>query len=577
MGSISDAVEVLPITADADLRLRALAALGREMGAVEVAADADALAERAADGRFYVACVGQFKRGKSTLLNGLIGRAVLPAGVVPVTAVVTIVRHGPRLAARIRIGEAWRDIAPNELVEYVSEAENPDNAKGVAAAEVFVPSPLLATGMCLVDTPGIGSVFAANTEATRAFVRHIDAGLIVLGGDPPISGDELALVADVAAQVHDLVVVFNKADRFDAQERGEARRFTERVLAERLGRSIGTIHDVSAADALRGDHSYDFEPLVTRLSRLARDAGADLARAAGERGAALLAGRLRAELDEERAALTRPLAETAARVAALTAALVDAERSLADLAPLFEAEQARISRSLDDARARYLADAVPRAAAELRTKLSPSARRGAALRREGVALAQTTARAALERWREVEQPEAETLYRQAATRFVAIANDFLQRLASGSGLDGMPAELPPEAGFRARSELYYTPMLDLAGRGPVTVILDAIVPRARRRRAIERDAVEYLTKLLVTNTSRIVGDLRERVLVSRRSLETALRAALRAAVAAAERARARAIAARAAGDQDTAAAFARVDRWRAALAELIPPIEGPSP
>lgn len=570
MGTISKNVDLPPVAADGEPRLGSLARLARDIGAAEVAADAEALAERVADGRFYVACVGQFKRGKSTLLNALVGRAVLPAGVVPVTAVVTVVRHGPRLGARIRIGGAWHDIAPGDLVAYVSEAHNPGNEKGVVAAEVFAPSPLLVNGMCLVDTPGIGSVFAANTEATRAIVPHIDAALVVLGGDPPISGDELALVADLGRQVQHLVVVLNKADRLADHDRDEARAFTARVLEQRLGRPVGAILDLSATEALAGGRSYDFERLTTQLASLARDAGADLVRAAGDRGAAWLARRLRAELDEERDALARPLAETTARVEALTAAVTAAERSLADLAPLFEAEQARISRCLDEARARYLADTIPRAIAELKAGLARSPRRGARLRRESIALAQATARAALERWRQVEQPAAEALYGQAAARFVSIANDFLQRLAAAAGLDGLPAEVPPETGFRARSELYYTEMLVLARRGPGTAILDAIGPGSRRRRAIEQDAAGYLTTLLETNTSRIVGDLRERVLVSRRGLETALRATLRAAITAAERARTRAVAARTAGADHTAAAVERVDRWRAALAELVP-------
>jgi len=55
------------------------------------------------------------------------------------------------------------------------------NKIGVEAVEVFVPSPLLSSGMCLVDTPGIGSVFAGNTMTTREFVPHVDAAIVVLG------------------------------------------------------------------------------------------------------------------------------------------------------------------------------------------------------------------------------------------------------------------------------------------------------------------------------------------------------------------------------------------------------------
>jgi hypothetical protein len=79
-------------------RLVELHRAAAELGATDIAGAVAALQGRRAEGRFYVACAGQFKRGKSTLINSLFGDEVLPVGVVPVTSVVTIVRHGPRTA-----------------------------------------------------------------------------------------------------------------------------------------------------------------------------------------------------------------------------------------------------------------------------------------------------------------------------------------------------------------------------------------------------------------------------------------------------------------------------------------------
>src|SRR5208282_1997303 len=84
--------------APAEAALYRLAELAAQFGAEHIASTARGLAERVSEGRFYAACVGQFKRGKSTLLNALIGHAVLPTAVVPVTSVPTIIRHGTRLA-----------------------------------------------------------------------------------------------------------------------------------------------------------------------------------------------------------------------------------------------------------------------------------------------------------------------------------------------------------------------------------------------------------------------------------------------------------------------------------------------
>ena len=177
------------MTTDGAARLLRLGELAQELGAEPVAEEARELAARVSEERFYVACVGQFKRGKSTLLNALVGREVVPTGFVPVTAVPTVIRFGsePRARVRMRNG-SWREIAIADLEEYVTEERNPENKKAVDGAEVFVPSSLLSSGMCFVDTPGLGSTFLGNTAATQAFIPHIDAALVVVGADPPIAG-----------------------------------------------------------------------------------------------------------------------------------------------------------------------------------------------------------------------------------------------------------------------------------------------------------------------------------------------------------------------------------------------------
>ena len=203
--SVREAASYLSRILQGESALLRLAELAEEFDAEQVAADARSMAERVSEGRFYVACIGQFKRGKSSVLNALVGDSVLPTGVVPVTTVPTIVRYGIVLTARVRFEDGgWTEIPVTNVEEYVSEEKNPENVKHVAALEIFVPSPLLATGMCFVDTPGLGSVFTGNTAATQAFIPHIDAALVVIGADPPLAGEELVLIEAVSQHVQDL-------------------------------------------------------------------------------------------------------------------------------------------------------------------------------------------------------------------------------------------------------------------------------------------------------------------------------------------------------------------------------------
>jgi GTP-binding protein EngB required for normal cell division len=521
-------------------RLRQLIALAEAAEAPSLVQEASALAERIQEGRFYVACVGQFKRGKSTLLNALVGEPVLPVGVVPVTAAVTILRKGEERGAQVRFADGRTQAVPIPgLAAYVAEDQNPGNVKGVRAVEVFLPSPLLSHGMSLVDTPGLGSVFSGNTAVTREFIPHIDAALVVLGADPPISGEELELVETVSRQVSQLVFVLNKADRLNDTERGEASRFAERILSQRLGRPVGPLFQVSATERLAGTPSRDWEPLQRRLEALARESGAELVSAALERGINRLVRQLLRDLEERRDALIRPLDESQHRLGTLRQGVADAERSLRELGYLFQAEQDQLSRQFGAKREEFLAQVLPAAARELEDALQAlHERSGRKLRVKATELAQQIARRHLESWRSGIEPVAAQMYREASMRLASRANDFLgQWVASGiPGMDALPQALEPETGFRMRSHLYYTELMRLTGTGPLGFVLDTLRPPDRAHRAVLRDVGAYLERLLTTNSSRIAGDLDERVMESRRSMEGEIRSRLRQLVTTGEHA-----------------------------------------
>jgi GTP-binding protein EngB required for normal cell division len=547
--------------------LRDLARLASEAGAPRIASEATAVSERIAEGRFYVACVGQFKRGKSSLLNALAGSAVLPVGVLPVTSVATVLRWGERLAARVRFsGGSWRDIRPEDLAAYVAEENNSENKIGVSAVEVFLPSPLLASGMCLVDTPGIGSVFAGNTMTTREFVPHVDAAIVVLGADPPISGEELALVEEVSRHVEMLFFVLNKADRLPADESNEAARFTERVLKERLGARASPLLMVSATERLLSGPTRDWEKLESALDRLARESGASLVQAAEGRAITRFLERLLAEIDEQRDALVRPVAESEKRIGSLSASVAAAERSMADLGYLLMAEVDRLTKKFGEDRDGFLSSALEPAERELVAEIDAAAA-GASrrpLRARARDAAAGIARRRLDAWLASEQPAAEALYRGAAERFLALGNEFLRRFVEHAelGPETFPAELGPEAGFRAKSRLFYTELLAVAQPSLLSWVLDRVRTPGALRRAVGRDAAAYLERLLFSNSARIQNDLIERVRESRRRLEAEIRSrlleAVQSAVSALERAKAR----HAEGEASVAAEIGRLDGLR---------------
>lgn len=517
-------------TPEISLKLARLGELAGELDSKRVGDEAASLAERLTEGRFYLACIGQFKRGKSTLLNALVDDRVLPTGVVPVTTVPTVLRYGERRKARVRFeGGSWTDIAPDELRHFVSETHNPENKKGVSGVEVFLPSKLLADGMCLVDTPGLGSVFAGNTAATQAFAPHIDAAIVVVGADPPVAGEELALVEKVAREVRQFVIVLNKADRTTEAERQIAIPFTRSVLEKKIGRPVGPIFEISAyAVANQQGVRWDWDALVGELRKLAEQSGQTIVHAAGERGLRRLADELLTVTSEEREALRRPIEESERRIVTMQQTIREAERSLREFGHLFTAEQHRLSDLFLERRKEFLASTCPGARKEAEAAIDDlqSQWHGPHFRRKAMRVAQTVAARHVLPWLAAEEGRAEIEYRGVAERFVDIGNEFVQKLAASKipQLAKMPNALDSEKGFRAPSHFRFEELINVAQPpSPLRYVADIILALVGASGAIKKKALSFFEYLLEMNSSRVQSDVLDRVQESRGQLEAEIR------------------------------------------------------
>lgn len=554
-----------------------LASIADEFGAAHVSGDARSVAERVAEGRFYVTCFGQFKRGKSTVINALIGAPVLPTGVIPVTMVPTVIRYGDQPSARIRFQtQEWSAVPLNKLDEYVTEEKNPENVKAVTAVEIFFPSPLLATGMCLVDTPGLGSVWEANAAATRAFAPHIDAAIVVIGADPPIAGDELELVEAVGKHVHELLFVLNKADRVNSRELATAKAFARGVLEKRLSRPVPIIYETSAVEQAENRGSgRDWGKLVAALRELVENSGSNLVRESANRAAGRVSEQLLRIIAEEREALRRPVEESQRRIAQLRETRAQAEISMRELGYLFTAEQHHLSDMFGDRRREFLAKVGPGAQAELEKAFQKVPRRsGPRFRRDLLHATQEIAKGRLLPWLDSEQRAAELAYRAVARRFVEFANDFLSKLASTGvpELAQLPHALDPEKGFRARSQFYFNLLERIAApASPFRWLGDLVLGAFGAYNQIYRDAQQFLEQLLEWNSARVRGDVDNRVLESRHTLEAEIRILLQEVTAVAERALDHARNLQAEGAAAVNNALSRLDRLESEIRSLAAP------
>jgi ribosome biogenesis GTPase A len=136
--------------------LRALATFGDERPASPVVQGTRALLKKLAGQLFNVVVVGEFKRGKTTFVNALLGADVLPVAVVPLTSIVTAVTWGEEARAEVSFLDGRTESVPVEgLSRYVTERGNPGNGLGVDRAVLYYPAEELRDGVFLVDTPGV--------------------------------------------------------------------------------------------------------------------------------------------------------------------------------------------------------------------------------------------------------------------------------------------------------------------------------------------------------------------------------------------------------------------------------------
>ena len=218
---------------------------------------------RLAEDRFQLAVVGQFSRGKSTLMNAVLGYAYLPTGALPMTSVVTTVVYGSRPKATVWRGDGLvpTETPLEELVRYVARAARERQELGVRSALVELPADVLRLGFCFVDTPGVGSAIVANTKAAQGFLPQADTVVFVTSFDSPLSQAELDFLRLVHDEVKRVFVVLNNRDLVSDVEAAEIEAFALARLKE-FGIEGPDIFALSARDGLAAKLSGDLPGVV---------------------------------------------------------------------------------------------------------------------------------------------------------------------------------------------------------------------------------------------------------------------------------------------------------------------------
>ncbi|TWP46288.1 Isoniazid-inducible protein iniA [Lentzea tibetensis] len=306
---------------------------------------------RLADDHVRLLVVGEFKQGKSMLVNGLLGAPVCPVFDDIATSVPTVVRYAEQPTVTLVREEARIEVPVDQLPAYASEAGNPGNRERLDHIEVGIPRPILAEGLELVDTPGVGGLGSAHGAATMSALPSADAVLLVSDASQEYTAPELEFLRNAVSVCPNVACVVTKTDLYP-EWRTIAQRNQTHLESVGIKASFFMVSSTLRWHALQtGDQEVNKEsgypPLVTYIRKKVLGEADSLARRSTAHDVHAVIDQITESLRAEQAAQSDP-----ASAAALIDRLTLAEQRAAGL----KERSARWQQTLSDGVADLNAD-----------------------------------------------------------------------------------------------------------------------------------------------------------------------------------------------------------------------------
>lgn len=213
---------------------------------------------------------GEFKRGKSTFVNALIGRKVCPTDTDICTSTVTCIKYGEKVKAKRLYGDfsnlKTQEIDFDDIERYtVGSAEDIDNT---VCIEIELPLPELQKGMTIIDTPGVGGLDPRHAALTNFFLPRADITLFMTDVNEPLTTTELDYFKNKVLQYARYnAIIVNKADLKDEKQVEEIRQDTLNKVASYTQVETKELHvlSVSSADCIREEADMGNFPALREL------------------------------------------------------------------------------------------------------------------------------------------------------------------------------------------------------------------------------------------------------------------------------------------------------------------------
>ncbi len=239
-----------------DWAKQALGTLGNRNDSVAIKDVNQAIEGLKAD-RICLAVLGKAKRGKSTLLNAILGRKddlVAPVDKLPASSAISRFRWAAKEQSTVVFRDGRREqISFDQIREFVTEECNKENSKGVDIVEVEGPFEGLDHNSELIDTPGAGSIHEHHDAILHAFIPHADAAIFLVTARMPLDQDEINLLQKVkAADISKIFFAVNRVDESNETDIADAIAHNLRLLAE-AKIPVDRMYRISAKTAFKGD------------------------------------------------------------------------------------------------------------------------------------------------------------------------------------------------------------------------------------------------------------------------------------------------------------------------------------
>lgn len=271
-GALHTRLEQLAETPCKDALLKELGRLIDAHELTQLRAPLEDLVERLETNDFEITVYGRTNSGKSSLLNFLLDRELLPVGATPVTAFPVRLVFG---------GQAWgfaefADAIPEQfalgrLPEFAAEHFNPANSRHLVRLRVEIPATRLKGGVAMVDMPGFDAGIDGGSAAPFASIPRCDLGIVAIDATDILTFEEAAIVDTLLRAGSSALVLLTKADLLRPEDRWRVHGHVSRGLSSKTGVDVPVYFasTVSTDPLLRDDWiERGLEPMLRQREAL---------------------------------------------------------------------------------------------------------------------------------------------------------------------------------------------------------------------------------------------------------------------------------------------------------------------